>query len=164
MRSGWEASLDKIGEEVEHLKGSDVVIGVVVTESQISMSGALKSGGRTAFGHRGAEVSFDTPKRGRLVFHTDAYDDVTQNLRAIGLGLEALRAVDRHGITTSAEQYAGFQMLTSGVTPVERGRELVTAAGGLTAALKRHHPDAGGDAADFAAVDAFRKAFAGRTG
>jgi hypothetical protein len=72
----------RLEEEIDKLKGSDVVIGVVVDESQVGFSGNLKAGGLTRFQHRGVEVSFDTKARGRLVFHTDAYDDVTANLRA----------------------------------------------------------------------------------
>jgi hypothetical protein len=69
----------------------------------------------------GAEVSFELPGRGRVVFHTDAYKTLHANLHAIALGLEALRAVDRHGITSTAEQYAGFAQLTAGSGDPERG-------------------------------------------
>lgn len=41
----------------------------------------------------------------------DNYDDWTQNLYAISRSLEALRAVDRYGVTTGVEQYAGFKLL-----------------------------------------------------
>lgn len=157
LRAPWETALDRLEDEIARLRGSDVVIGVVVDEGQISFSGQLKAGGRTRFGYRGVEVSFDVPKRGRLVFHTDAYDDVTANVRAIGLGLEALRAVDRHGITAGAEQYAGFAMLSAGGPDAARGAALVEAAGGLTQALKKHHPDHGGTAEAFADVQAYRK-------
>jgi hypothetical protein len=157
FRSGWEGALSLLESEVERLKGSDVVIGVVVDPSQIGFSGQLKAGGRSRFGHRGVEVSFDVPKRGRLVFHTDAYDTVTANLRAVGLGLEALRAVDRHGITTAAEQYAGFAQIGPGMDDVERGRRLVEEHGSVAEALKRAHPDHGGTTRDLAAVQAYRK-------
>lgn len=157
FRSGWEGALDLLEAEIGQLRGADVVIGVVVDESQIGFSGQLKSGGRTRFGHRGVEVSFEHPKLGRRVFHTDAYDDVTSNLRAIGLGLEALRAVDRYGITTSGEQYAGFAMLPAGDERAVRGRRLVEEAGSLSEALKRAHPDHGGTAEAFADVQAYRE-------
>jgi hypothetical protein len=160
IRSGWDAALGLLEEEIARLKGSDVVLGVVASEDQIGFSGNHKAGGRTAFGHRGVEVSFDTASRGRLVFHTDAYDDVTANLRAIGLGLEALRAVDRHGITSSAEQYAGFAMLPPGGPDPARVRQLVEAAGGMREAEKRHHPDAGGDQRDLVDVQAYKAALA----
>lgn len=150
-----EAALELLEEEIAAIKGSDVVIGLVVDERHIGFSGALKVNGWKALQHRGAEVSFAVPGGRRLVFYTDAFDDVVQNLRAIGLGLEALRAVERYGITSTSEQYAGFQMLEAG-GDVERGRKLVAAAGGIGAALKRAHPDHGGTVDDFKAVQAFR--------
>ena len=157
FRMGWEASLDSLEDEIVRLEGDDLVIGVVCDPSQISISGALKAGGRTAVRHAGAEVSFEVPGGRRLTFHTDAYGTLTQNVRAIAAGLEALRAVDRYGITSSAEQYAGFAALAPGGPDPERGRVLVERAGGVAQALKRHHPDHGGEAANFADVQAFRK-------
>jgi hypothetical protein len=157
FRTGRDGALETIEQEVSYLKGGDVVIGVVVDAEHISFSGILKADGWRKLRHRGAEVSFDVPGRGRLVFFTDAYDDVVQNLRAIGLGLEALRAVDRYGITSSAEQYAGFAMLAPGGPDPARGKQLVDAAGGLTQALKKHHPDRGGDERDFVDVQAYRQ-------
>ena len=51
----------------------------------------------------------------RLVYATDACEDWRHNVRSIALGLEALRAVDRYGISRRGEQYAGFRAaLTSG--------------------------------------------------
>lgn len=51
----------------------------------------------------------------RLVYATDACEDWRHNVRSIALGLEALRAVDRYGITRKGEQYAGFRAaLTAG--------------------------------------------------
>lgn len=79
------------------------------------------------------------------------------NVRAIALGLEALRAVDRYGVTRRGEQYAGWKQLTTGDTLLrDRGAELITEHGGVTQALKATHPDHGGDATDFAAVQAAR--------
>jgi hypothetical protein len=50
----------------------------------------------------------------RLVYATDVCANWEHNVRSIALGLEALRAVDRYGITRRGEQYAGFMQLTSG--------------------------------------------------
>lgn len=154
-RSLWDAALDLLQAEVEAIDGDDVVIGVVADPAAISFSGALK-GGTRAVRYRGVEVSFDVPGLTRRVFHTDTFDDVAQNLRAIGLGLEALRAVNRYGITSGTEQYAGFAMLTAGETIEERGRRLVEAAGSIRKALAAHHPDRGGSADDAAAVSAYQ--------
>ncbi len=45
----------------------------------------------------------------RLVYATDACEFWQHNVRSIALGLEALRAVDRYGISRRGEQYAGFR-------------------------------------------------------
>jgi len=161
FRTSWDGSLKKLEDEIERIAGDDVVIGIVCDPGEISFSGALKAGGRAKVRHAGAEVSFELPGRGRVIFHTDAYPSLHANLHAIALGLEALRAVDRHGITSSAEQYAGFAQLTAGGADPRRGRQLVDEAGGINQALKRHHPDHGGEARDFADVQAYRIQVAG---
>lgn len=51
----------------------------------------------------------------RLVYATDACAFWQHNVRSIALGLEALRAVDRYGISRRGEQYAGYRAaLTAG--------------------------------------------------
>lgn len=155
FRSGWEETLEKLEAEISAKGGTDVVIGIVCDESQISMSGMLKAGGRTAVRHPGAEVSFELKGGQRLAFHTDAYATLGHNLRAIAMGLEALRAVDRYGITSTDEQYAGFAQLTAGGPDAARGRQLVEAAGGIRQAQRKHHPDQGGTDRDFVDVQAY---------
>jgi hypothetical protein len=156
FRTTWDQSLRKLEDEITRIDGDDVVIGIVADPSAISFSGALRA--RAAYSHPGAEVSFDMPGRGRVVFHTDAYKTLHANLHAIALGLEALRAVDRHGVTSTGEQYAGFALLGAGGPDSQRGAELVRAAGSIAEALKRHHPDHGGKASDLADVQAYRRA------
>lgn len=152
----WDRVLQELEWELERHGADDVLIGAVVEPRHIGISGILKAEGRGRERHPGAEVSFDAHGR-RLVFHTDAYDSLQSNLRAITLGLAALRAVDRYGITSSSEQYAGFAQLTAGGPDIERGRKLVERAGGLKPALMAHHPDHGGEARDFADVQAYRE-------
>jgi hypothetical protein len=156
FRAEWGATLELLEHEIEAIGGDDPVVGLVCEPSQISMSGSLKAGGRVSVRHAGAEVSFAVGAR-RMTFHTDAFPYLSWNLRAIALGLEALRRVDRYGITSSGEQYAGFAAITAGGPDPARGAILVERAGGVTEALKRHHPDHDGDPRDFADVQAFRK-------
>lgn len=165
FRSGWEDTLDKLEAEVAAKGGTDVVIGIVCDESQISMSGMLKAGGRTSVRHPGAEVSFELKSGQRLVFHTDAYATLTHNLRAIAMGLEALRAVDRYGITSTDEQYAGFAAIGPGGPDPERGRRLVERYGTLRAAVKAAHPDTrepGLTDSDWSDLQAYREATEGK--
>jgi hypothetical protein len=154
--------------EIDMVSGRDPVIGVATFQNNIRKDGAgLISDAKLL--HCGAEVSFDRPlgrNYQRVTFHTDArrsYVDRRRNfngnLRAIALGLEALRAVNRYGIATTGQQYAGFAALTAGPGKEELGRELVERYGSVNAALRATHPDTGGDTAsarDFDAVQAFR--------
>jgi hypothetical protein len=125
----------------------------------------LRSNAKVGF--PGVRVAFES-KHGPLTYATDKYDQVyysdtpgwQANIRAIALGLEALRAVDRHGITRRGEQYTGWKALPAGdgtPTTLEQARELVNAFGGLTAAIKATHPDRGGDPELFRRVMAARQ-------
>ena len=86
------------------------------------------------------------------------------NTRAIALALEALRAVDRYGVTRRGEQYVGWQALPArageAMTRAEAAallaadvaytpeRLLVDPAAvriAYQAAALKHHPDRGGD-------------------
>lgn len=155
-RSTHGRTLDQLENEVKAVGGSEVIIGLVITEADVRMDGMLRSGAQPT--HPGVEVSFEMPDGRRRVFYTDTHRGYAKswqdNLRAIVLGLEALRAVNRYGMTAGHEQYAGFLQLESG--PVDRGRRLVEEAGSIEAALKQHHPDRGGDARAFRDVIAYR--------
>jgi len=145
------------------------VVGCGLREVDIRLDGWPRAAAQPP-AHPGVEVSFDS-SRGRLVYATDVCELWQHNVRAVGLGLEALRAVDRHGITRSGEQYAGFRAIGSAATghpgatesaesPVERGHRLIAEHGSEREALRRTHPDGGGDRADFEAVIAARRAAA----
>ena len=108
--------------------------------------------------HPGIEVSFES-RHGRLVYATDVCVFWEHNVRSIALGLEALRAVDRYGITRRGEQYAGWKQLGQGSngSSAQLGADLVAHHGGVREALLATHPDHGGDPEDFAAVQAYRE-------
>ena len=156
FKAGWADTLELLEYEIGRLGGHDVILGAAFREEDLRLDGMPRSNAREPW-HPGIEISFDTPK-GRLVYATDVCEYWQHNVRSIALGLEALRAVDRFGITRHGEQYAGFLQLEDSV---EKGRRLVEEAGGVTAALKRWHPDGGGDARAFGAVQAYRERVGG---
>jgi hypothetical protein len=83
------------------------------------------------------------------------------NVRAIALALEALRKVDRYGVTKRGEQYAGWKALPSPNDAIlERGRQIIREHDGdVRRALAATHPDReGGDEEAFKAVSAAREA------
>lgn len=156
FKADWANTLDLLHRELRHLDARSIVIGCGLRERDIRNDGWPRSDAREP-GHPGIELSFDTP-HGRLVYATDVCVWWQHNVRAIALGLEALRAVDRHGITRRGEQYAGFKQLTAGGPDPDRGAELIHQHGSARAALLATHPDQGGDPADFADVQAAREA------
>lgn len=156
FKAGWTNTLALLDREVRMLDGSSVVIGAGFPEKDLRLDGMLRSGGRNPI-HPGVEISFDS-RHGRLVYGTDACQRWEHNVRSIALGLEALRSVDRYGITRRGEQYAGWKALPRGDGPSpERGREIVSEHGSLRAALMATHPDQGGSSRDFADVQAYRE-------
>ena len=58
----------------------------------------------------GVVVSYDLPN-GSLSFPLRYVLTFDENLRAIGLSLQALRAVDRYGVTKRGEQFTGWKRL-----------------------------------------------------
>lgn len=155
FKAAWSDTLSKLQYELERLGARNIVIGCGLREADIRQDGWPRSNAREP-SHPGVEVSFDT-RHGRLVYATDVCERWEHNVRAIALGLEALRAVDRHGITRRGEQYAGFKQLGAGGPSVEHGEALIREHGGVRQALMATHPDHGGDPDDFADVQAARE-------
>lgn len=106
--------LDDLDRELELLNAHTVVIEVAVRdESDIRLrDGHLRS--TAVLDHPGVMLSF-VGRHGPMRFACDTYDGWYANLRAIGLTLTALRAVDRYGATTSGEQYTGWKQLPASV-------------------------------------------------
>lgn len=98
--------------ELRHLGAREVVIQADCEERHIRMDGRLRSDAR--LNGPGIILSFES-KHGPLSYPCDTYVEWTDNLRAISLALEALRAVDRYGVTRRAEQYRGWKQLPDAI-------------------------------------------------
>jgi hypothetical protein len=155
-------TLGLLRRELHALSATDVWMEIAIPGDPVTNSvewrrdGKPRSHARPA--HPGIVLSFTSRTLGKeLRYATDRFRSWQDNLRAIALGLEALRKVERYGIANRGEQYAGWAQLTSGGA-VERGRDLIREHGSVVAALKATHPDVGGDEDDFKAVQAAREA------
>lgn len=120
--------------------------------------------------HPGVIFSLDS-KHGHLSYPCDTFTTWQDNLRAIALALEALRKVDRYGVTKRGEQYRGFLAIEATAAPAGFSTAdaalawLINLTGlinldgsalrprvALREAQRLTHPDHGGDAALFQRV------------
>lgn len=108
--------------------------------------------------HPGVIFSIDS-RHGHLSYPCDTFTRWEDNLRAIALALEALRKVDRYGVTKRGEQYRGFLAIESTAAPAgfstaDEAREWLTERFSphqqhsvrvlVRVAKRAAHPDVGG--------------------
>ena len=110
FRAPWGKTLALLSYELDRLGATGIVIQVDLDPREIRLDGWPRGNARPR--SPGVVVSFSSPA-GALSFPCDRYTRWEDNLRAIALSLEALRAVDRYGVTRRAEQYRGFTKLAA---------------------------------------------------
>lgn len=110
FKTPYNKTLDKLEYEIRHLNGRDIRIEAGYELSQIRNDGFPRGGMRPS--HPGVVLYFET-KNGSLCFPCGTYGRLEDNMHAIALTLECLRAVDRYGVTVGQEQYRGFTALPS---------------------------------------------------
>lgn len=187
--NGWSDTLVLLEREIGYviLKSKpEVLIQVDAPEGAMRLDGGIRADARVKF--HGVMISFES-KYGPQTYMCDKYSAPNwanrgespwkDNARAIALGLEALRRIDRYGISNNGQQYTGWKALGAGIpmpaaqmtadeaarilhdaaipesyeVPVEvllRDPDTVRLA--YRAAAKRLHPDAGGDPVLFAKI------------
>lgn len=163
----WGTTLQLLDREVWYLGGKNMRLQVAIPASQFRLDGRPRATAKAE--HPGVILTLDS-KHGPLSYPCDTFTTWQDNVRAIALALEALRKVDRYGVTKRGEQYRGFLALEATAMPAG----FVTAADaaefvfdisrslarpgkdGMAAcvrlAKRRAHPDTGGDAATFQRV------------
>lgn len=175
--ASWSDTLDLLERELGHFGVTGAVaVRAFVQPNDVRRDGMLRANARPS--QPGVALSF-TCRSGALTFPCDTYEswsgsklaDWQANLRAIALSLEALRAVDRHGVSRTGEQYVGWRALESGKATTfssadEALQWLRTVAGReyadtspktlLRQASRRSHPDVGGDSAMWERCDEAR--------
>ena len=171
--STWPSTLDLLDRELWHLGVRDeFVLQIDCSEADLRIDGQLRANARHT--SPAVAIAIESRSKGSLLFTCGRFNQWQDNVRAIALGLEALRKVERYGIVQSDEQYRGWQALPPG-TPmpaakmtVEAARELLRVeAGWITGpaidddadigkayrwAAHNAHPDHGGTAERFAAI------------
>lgn len=159
-RSQFSASLSKtlrlLSRELGFLQAKQLVILLDVSERDIRLDGAPRANAKV--GEPCVAVSFES-KHGPVRMVTGEYSTWQDNLRAIALSLEALRAVDRYGVSKSGEQYRGWRAIPMSTDPAEaiqttdQAQAVLDAFGNdLRRAIRETHPDHGGDETEFRKV------------
>ena len=176
FEASWTDTVDLLVREVDVLGADDAVLQLAITERECRLDGWIRADARPA--HPGVILSFES-RHGPLTYATDRFrgrgwsgrglNGWQSNVRAIALGLEALRKVDRYGIAESGQQYTGWSALPPG-TPMPAAQMTVEAAievlhehaphgwdwddpddvrSAFRVAARVVHADAGGDPAEF---------------
>jgi len=169
FRAPYSDTLDLLDRELSNLGASEPILQVDAEPGDVRIDGQLRANAKVHY--PGVILSFETKQFGTLAYTCNAYDGWggrpgwQANLRAITLGLEALRKVERYGIANRGQQYAGWAELPSGIPmgqamTYEEAVDLLRDAAGYNGcalppvpsaselfrqASKRHHPDVGGD-------------------
>jgi hypothetical protein len=185
FRIGYADRLNLLDHELQKLRAKDIVIQAQFDAKDIRQDGWPRSSARP----KGPAiiVSF-VGSKGPLSFPCDRYTAWEDNLYAIALSLEALRAVDRHGVTQNAEQYKGWAQLpppsrsveATGFSTRESAAIWLASHSGMPkdyilddpnvadrayrAAAKALHPDAGGSTEEFQRLGAAIRVIRGEPG
>lgn len=109
FKSSFAQTCDLLDRELCMLNARHVIIQFDCNESETTLDGRHRAKARLR--SPGVILSFES-KVGPLAYPCDNFTDWHDNLRAIALSLEALRKVDRYGVTKGAEQYRGWKRLT----------------------------------------------------
>lgn len=179
--TAWKKTLQLLARELDHIRkpGEIPVLEIAVGESDLRLDGYPRASARPE--HPGVILNIES-KWGPLRYPCDTFDDWQDNVRAIALALEALRKVDRYGVTKRGEQYAGWKALppaggsshtmgakaasdilarTAGMNGKAADRILassVEAKAAYRKAVRVAHPDAGGSVSAFQRLEAARSA------
>lgn len=162
--ASWPKTITLLGRELGHLHAKAIVLQVAMGERDIRLDGYPRANARAE--HPGVILAFES-RHGPLQYAVDTYDNWKDNIRAIALALEALRAVDRYGVTRHGEQYRGWKAIeapSNGAMTVEQAarfiaeqadspdawQDILEDTAGVRSdyyrdAAKRLHPDTGGD-------------------
>jgi hypothetical protein len=108
FNSSYTDTMDQLDRELRMLRATVTVVQIAVNEGQVRRDGKLRAGAMPD--HPGVILSFDT-KAGHFRYACDRFTHWHANLRAIALGLEALRKIERYGIGSGTEQYTGYLQL-----------------------------------------------------
>lgn len=117
FKADWRSTLTILGNELRHLGADEAILQLDTAEGNCLLDGGLRGDARVNY--HGVILSLESEQYGTLTYPCNRYDSPRdpwrQNVRAIALGLESLRRVERYGIADRGQQYAGYAELPSGI-------------------------------------------------
>lgn len=116
FRTTWGTTIELLERELSILDARLVVFQIAVDERDLRIDGKPRAQARAT--HPGVILAFES-KWGPLKYAVDAFDRWEDNVRAIALAMEALRKVDRYGVTKRGEQYTGWKALPVSTDPAD---------------------------------------------
>lgn len=156
---GWLKSLtlaqarDRLQEELDRFRVKSVVLS---TNVELRLDGLPKSG-QADPADPGVALYFDLGGKPH-VLACDTYRRVADNIAALAAHIEATRKIERLGVATAAEMFAGFQALPApGSTPwwhilgVAETANVEQIEGMYRALARQRHPDRPGGSHDMMA-------------
>lgn len=182
------STVSMLATELRALDAQNVVLEIDIRERDLRVDGLPRADAKV---HGDAvAISFDS-KFGPLRYATGEYSGSyvwrggnegsvrvpgwQANLRAIALSMEALRSVDRYGVSKRGEQYTGWRQLPASTDPADAIQTTeqayaiiarhadctidiakIATADAIRKAIKATHPDAGGDSDEFRQVQRAR--------
>lgn len=172
FKSNLSATTSTLDRELAGIRGRTVVLQLALTEDQLRNDGLPRAAATPA--HPGVILSMETPD-GPIQFPCDTFDRWHDNLRAIVLTMEKLRAIDRYGVTKHGEQYRGWMQIeppreAPKFTDVGDALRLIYAAADMIVepgvlyepdairtiirrARFKHHPDRAGDVGEYHRIE-----------
>jgi hypothetical protein len=132
----YPKTLALLDRELRSISAQGVVLQAFFRPDQIRNDGVPYASANPQ--RSGVILSFRTQGKGALSFPCWKYVGWEDNVRAIALSLEALRAVDRYGVTQHAEQYQGWKQIEAPLPGGFRGKEDAAA---FLATQAEDHPD-----------------------
>ena len=119
FKANWSRTERLLNRELGAIGATSAVMHLDVRDRDLRKDGELRANARPV--GPAVLIAFNHPKLGALAYPCDLYYDHKDNIRAIAKALEALRMVDRYGVTRNGEQYAGWRKLPPGTGRTEGG-------------------------------------------
>lgn len=110
----WQSTMDLLDRELFHIGARDAILQGFFSRGQLRIDGSLRADATPD--KPGIVLSFKRAKQ-EYSFPCDTFRSWRDNLRAIALALEALRKVERYGVTRKHEQYTGWLKLPPAAAP-----------------------------------------------